>query len=136
MAKYILRLDDASEQMDIEQWKRMEELLDKYSIKPLVGIIPCCEDISMSKYKVDPLFWKKVKNWTDEGWIIAMHGYNHVYSTSCGDLNPVNKRSEFAGEPLFVQKEKIKRAVQVFEKHGFKPKVFFAPSHTFDDFVI
>lgn len=40
MGKYILRLDDAAERMDIVKWNRMEVLLDKYNIKPLVGVIP------------------------------------------------------------------------------------------------
>ena len=40
MSKYIMRLDDAAEKMDIEKWSRMEKLLDKHSIKPLVGVIP------------------------------------------------------------------------------------------------
>lgn len=40
MTKYIMRLDDASEYMDVPKWKRMEDLLDAYHIKPLVGIFP------------------------------------------------------------------------------------------------
>ena len=30
-----MRLDDASEYMDVEKWQRMENLLDKYGIKPM-----------------------------------------------------------------------------------------------------
>ena len=40
MSQYILRLDDASDYMDVKKWQRMEELLDRYGIKPLVGVIP------------------------------------------------------------------------------------------------
>lgn len=36
---FIMRLDDASEYMSIDKWKRMEELLQKYTIKPIYGII-------------------------------------------------------------------------------------------------
>ena len=128
-----MRLDDASTKMDVEKWERMEALLDKYSIKPLVGIIPHCEDEAMSVYPENPDFWSIANRWEQKGWGIAMHGYNHVYSTSCGGLNPVNDRSEFAGEPLEVQKEKIRLGVQIFSSHGICPKVFFAPSHTFDE---
>lgn len=35
MSKYIMRLDDAAEKMNIEKWIRMERLLDKYNVKPL-----------------------------------------------------------------------------------------------------
>ena len=33
MAKYIIRLDDASEYMDVERWERMKKLLDKYNLR-------------------------------------------------------------------------------------------------------
>lgn len=133
MNKYIIRLDDACEKMDVVKWSKMEKLLDFYNIKPLVGVIPNCEDPMMEKYPVDNLFWEKVRTWKTKGWIIALHGYNHVYSTKCGGINPVNKRSEFAGESLIVQKEKIRNGLDIFRKHGIDTSVFFAPSHTFDE---
>lgn len=132
MGKYILRLDDACERRNAEMWDSVEKLLDMYNIKPLVGVIPHCEDSSMEKYIYDECFWKRVSNWQEKNWCIAMHGYNHVYSTSCGGINPINKRSEFAGEPLEIQKQKIKDGIQIFGEHGISPAVFFAPSHTFD----
>lgn len=136
MAKYIIRLDDACEKMDVEKWQRMEELLDKYNVKPLVGIIPNCQDEQMDEYPYDRSFWDRVKCWTNKEWTVAMHGYNHVYGTECGGINPVNKRSEFAGEPLDVQKEKIKNGIAIMKSHGIEPRVFFAPSHTFDENTI
>lgn len=136
MSKYILRLDDAAERMDITKWNRVEILLDKYNIKPLVGVIPNCKDPMMKEYPIDPSFWNKVNEWEDKGWIIALHGYNHVYCTSEGGINPVNSRSEFAGVPLEQQKEKIREGVKIFRKNGQNPQVFFAPSHTFDENTI
>lgn len=133
MSKYIMRLDDACEKRDIEKWDRMEELLDKYHVKPLVGIIPDCEDEAMSNYEEDPKFWDRVETWIAKGWTMAMHGYNHVYATQCGGINPVNNRSEFAGEPFNVQKEKIVQGVRILRSHHLDPKIFFAPSHTFDE---
>ena len=133
MSKYILRLDDACEKMDREKWNQMEKLLDKYNIKPLVGVIPHCEDPMMDQYPVDDNFWTKVHEWQNKGWTIALHGYNHVYSTECGGINPVNKRSEFAGEPLEIQKKKIKNGIEIFKQHDISPEVFYAPSHTFDE---
>ena len=38
MTRYIMRLDDASDYMDVTKWERMKELLDKYEIKPVFGI--------------------------------------------------------------------------------------------------
>ena len=133
MSRYIIRLDDACEKMHVANWRRMEELLDRYSVRPLVGIIPHCEDPAMDGYAWDESFWAKTKSWQDKGWQLALHGYNHVYSTECGGINPIQKRSEFAGEPLDVQKAKIAAGIEILRSHGLEPKVFFAPSHTFDE---
>lgn len=130
---YLLRLDDASEHMNIKNWDKMEKLLDKYNIKPLVGVIPENQDQSLvNTYKKDDFFWLKVKNWENKNWNIALHGYNHVYITKCGGINPINLRSEFAGVSLDKQKEKIRNGINIFKEKKINPKVFFAPSHTFD----
>lgn len=128
-----MRLDDACEKMDVSKWERIEKLLDKYGVHPLVGVIPHCEDPMMDIYVTDSNFWTKVNSWVKKGWIIALHGYNHVYTTNSGGLNPVNKRSEFAGESLETQRMKIRKGVDIFRVHGINPLVFFAPSHTFDE---
>lgn len=132
MTTYYLRLDDACEKRDFFLWDKMEQLLDKYNIKPLVGVIPHCEDPMMDKYPVDEHFWDRVKQWENKGWTIALHGYSHVFETENAGINPVNKRSEFAGLPLERQKEKIKSGVKILRDHGIETKVFFAPAHTFD----
>jgi predicted deacetylase len=131
---YIIRLDDASDYMNTEFWGRIEVVLDKYDIKPIVGVIPNCEDKSMlDKYPKDNNFWEKVKRWKDKGWSIALHGYNHVYISNSGGINPVNKRSEFAGVDITTQREKIRYGIEKFKEHSIEPDIFYAPSHTFDD---
>ena len=106
MSIYIMRLDDACPRLDTDRWERLEALLDKYGVRPLVGVIPDCQDTSMDRYPENPLFWQRVDRWKNKGWCIAMHGCTHVYSTDCGGVNLVNHRSEFAGEPLEVQEER------------------------------
>jgi len=132
MSKYILRLDDASNKRNQDNWLRIEALLDKYGIKPLVGVIPQNEDPALSIYNEDKNFWDTVKLWESKGWTIAMHGFNHVYLTNDGGINPVNARSEFAGLSLKEQKLKIAAGMKIMKEHDFDPKVFFAPAHTFD----
>ncbi len=134
MARYIMRLDDASDYMDIEKWNRMEQLLDKYGIKPIFGIIPDNHDESLrGKYQRDPKFWEKMHAWEAKGWTPAMHGFEHKYVTDQGGINPVNKRSEFAGLSYEEQADKIERGWKMLNDHGFHPEIFFAPSHTFDE---
>lgn len=133
MSTYLMRLDDAAEHMNVESWSRVERLLDFYSIKPIVGVIPNNRDEQLCSYPYDDVFWDRVISWREKGWSIAMHGYDHVYVTKQGGINPVQQRSEFAGLPLDVQRKKIKDGIAVFSSHGISPTVFFAPSHTFDE---
>lgn len=133
MKQYLIRLDDASDYRDLEKWDRIERLLDEFAIKPIFGIIPKNEDLEMvNNYQKDSDFWRVVDKWIRKGWIPAMHGYEHKYVTKDGGINPVNRRSEFAGLPYEVQAEKIHAGYAILKKHGIQPEIFFAPSHTFD----
>lgn len=129
---YLIRLDDASNYMDVEKWKKMETLLDRYNISPIVGIIPDNKDANLLKYEKDDKFWDKAMHWQEKKWAIAMHGYQHLYVTTNGGINPVQKRSEFAGLTLQEQKKKIKNGYNILKEKKLNPSIFFAPSHTFD----
>jgi len=131
-AKYILRLDDACPTMDRNKWQKIEEICDKYDIKPIVAVIPNNKDKEMMVSNYDESFWDKVRNWQKKGWYIAMHGYDHVYVTKESGFLPFNKQSEFAGLNYEEQAEKIKKGWEVFQKEGIKTKIWVAPSHTFD----
>lgn len=130
---YLIRLDDACPWMDEGRWRQVEQILDKYSIKPLVGIIPYNEDALTKIDKENTSFWKLAKAWQEKRWVIALHGYNHVYATACGGINPVHNRSEFAGSDYETQAKKIRKGYGILTDQGLNPTYFFAPSHTFDD---
>jgi predicted deacetylase len=134
--KYLVRLDDACPTMDSNKWKKMEAILDKYNIKPMVGIIPDNNDSALEIVEVDNLFWKKAFRWQKKKWAIALHGYNHVYLTNEGGINPVHKRSEFAGVSLEIQEQKIEKGIKILKENKIDAKYFFAPSHTFDENTI
>ncbi|WP_339916547.1 DUF2334 domain-containing protein [Yeosuana marina] len=131
--KYLIRLDDACETMDLNKWLKMERILFKYDIKPLIAVIPNNED---DMQKINPFnkgFWQWIKGLETKGWEIGLHGNNHVYKTNEGGINPIHKRSEFAGLSLDDQKEKIKKGWSKMKEMGFSPRMFVAPSHTFDN---
>ena len=130
---YLIRLDDACPTMNHSLWRKMEVILDNNGVKPMVGVIPHNEDSKQQIDSEDNDFWEHVMDWEQKGWAIAMHGYNHVYSSNEGGMNPLWKKSEFAGHPLDYQRDKIRRGVSIMRYHGFNPKFFFAPSHTFDE---
>lgn len=133
--KYLIRLDDACPFMDRGKWQRMEDMLDRYGVKPLVGIIPANADPKTMIELENALFWEKAKVWQKKGWSIALHGYDHCYISNDGmqGINPMWGRSEFAGLPLEEQREKIRKGYAVMKKNGIDPNYFFAPSHTFDE---
>lgn len=133
--KYLIRLDDACPTMDGVKWQRIFDILDRYDVRPMVGIIPHNADLKQEIDAPDAEFWRKARQWRQKGYAIALHGYNHCYISDKGleGLNPLWSRSEFAGMPLDVQKQKIRDGFEILSKHGVKPGYFFAPSHTFDE---
>lgn len=60
---YLVRLDDACPQMNKQKWQRVENILDKYRIKPMVGIIPHNEDPLTCIDMTDTDFTAKALNW-------------------------------------------------------------------------
>ena len=133
-AKYIVRLDDACPQMNHENWHRMEELLDKYQVKPLVGVIPDNHDPEFT-WPEDERFWERARNWQDKGWTIAQHGCRHLYLPEAKRRYFQKSHSlhtEWAGVDSEVQKEMMREGYNLLRAHGLFPTGFFAPAHTFD----
>ncbi len=131
MLRYIIRLDDACPRMNKDQWLLIENLLDKYNIKPLVGIIPDNQD-TLFTWEEDPEFWTKtVRRWQEKGWTIAQHGYHHVY-------HPTNEggKSEFIGLDHAAQKKLIEKGYEAMCAHDCRPTSFFAPGHSFDKITV
>ena len=124
MLKYIIRLDDACPTMNEKKWNEMEKLLNKYNIKPIVGIIPDNKDKSFNYEKIYDFWTKYAKKWEKQGWIIAQHGLNHNLSSTI--------RTEFSGKSYKVQKDIIDKGYQILKDHDITPICFFAPAHTFD----
>ena len=67
---YLIRLDDACPYMDRAKWQRMEDILDKYGVNPLVGIIPANKDPRTMFESEDSFFWFKAKKWEEKAWKI------------------------------------------------------------------
>ena len=59
---YILRLDDASEHWNKENWLQMHDLLAKYDVKPIVAVIPHNEDAKLLKYSSWAAGYKRIYN--------------------------------------------------------------------------
>ena len=132
---YVFRLDDIAPNMNWEMMKRVKNLFNKYNIKPILGVIPKNEDEDLKKYpKCDFDFWNEIKDLNNNGWEIAMHGYEHLYDQYCkkNDYLGHGGRSEFVGHSFDEQLKKLNLGLDIFKKQDLSVKVFFAPNHTFD----
>ena len=130
---YLVRFDDICPTMDFEQFGRAVSLMEKYNIKPLLGVIPNNKDTDQMKCEENPLFWELLKELQDKGWDIALHGYTHVYDQEePKTLISGKKHSEFAGNNYDDQYTKIKKGKEILESHGLRTTMFFAPAHTYD----
>ena len=131
--KIAIRMDDITPHMDWEKFNRFRDLLEEFGIKPLIGVVPDNQDDNLNKEEgnVDA-FWQQVRLWQEQGWIIALHGHQHVYQQEKGGCFPLNLFSEFAGLGYEEQQEKLSRGKQIFLSHGIKTDIFMAPAHSYD----
>ncbi|WP_373132271.1 DUF2334 domain-containing protein [Ruminococcus sp. Marseille-P328] len=130
--KILIRFDDICPTMDLKQWNRAVAIIDKYDIKPLIGVIPCCEDEDLFIDKENNNFWNDINELQAKGYVIAMHGLNHVCDNNFHGMINKTIGSEFAGYPYEVQYDKIKKGKQIMELHGVYTDIFFAPRHSYD----
>jgi predicted deacetylase len=132
--KILIRFDDIAENMNWRFMEKSEQLFDKYNIKPVLGVIPNNQDEELKSYPKNENFWEIVRKWQSKGWEISMHGYNHLYQseTNKNDYFKYGGKSEFCGETLVDQTNKIQKGLEIFKKNKVKIRSFFAPNHTYD----
>jgi len=131
----LIRIDDIAENMNWDIMKKSELLFEKYSIKPVLGVVPNNQDNEFLEFPKKDDFWEQVRIWRNKGWEIAMHGYTHVYDKICKkseDYFNYGGGSEFTGHPLEMQTLRIKKGLKKFEDEKIKIRTFFAPNQTYD----
>ena len=134
--KIAFRLDDITPDMDINKFQRVYEIFAKADIKPLIGVVPDCRDelLHYEENKVE--FWDLVRKLQGEGWIVAQHGYQHVYETKESGILGINPFSEFAGLSYEAQLDKLKKGRDILKENGILSDIFMAPGHTYDEKTI
>mgnify|MGYP001246517587 CR=1 FL=1 len=135
-AKYLIRFDDICPTMDWDTWDVIENEISKLNIKPIVAIVPDNKDRALIVDKQHDQFWSRVRSWQENGWTIAMHGYQHLYKTDNPGLLKLNKYSEFSGLHYEEQRKMVMNAKKIFECNGITPKLWVAPAHSFDENTI
>lgn len=130
--KILIRFDDICPTMDYVQFNRAVELMDRYNVKPLIGVIPNCKDNDLMIEPLHEDFWNYVKSLQAKGYTVAMHGYEHVFCSPHRGMVTNRIGSEFAGLSLEQQIEKIKKGKEILISNGVETEVFFAPAHSYD----
>ena len=50
MTYYLLRFDDINPKMNWQRFNKLKSIINKYKIKSILGVVPKCEDKSISNY--------------------------------------------------------------------------------------
>lgn len=130
--KIAVRMDDITPDMDWERFLAFKEILDAHGIKPLIGVVPDNRDENLHRAKEAGDFWEYIKELQENGWSIALHGWQHIYTTKKGGLFPLNRFSEFAGVSYEKQKEMLQNGTEILKQHGIHTDMFMAPAHSYD----
>lgn len=128
---YLVRIDDVCPTMNYEKFMERIHFFEGFGIKPLLGVIPDCKDEELKFGKTED-FWGMIRGFSDAGYPIAMHGYNHVYITKNKGLVCNRKLSEFSGLSFDEQLSMLKKGKAILEENGVHTDWFMAPGHSYD----
>ena len=118
--------------MNWNLWQKAVDILDKYQVKPLIGVIPDCKDPDLLIDAPRNDFWGYIKELKEKGYAVAMHGLNHIFDNRARSLVSSGVNTEFAGHSYETQFEKIRHGKQILLAHGIDTDIFFAPAHSYD----
>lgn len=130
--KIAVRMDDITPDMNWDSFNFFLDLFKKTGITPLLGIVPDSKDKSLAREEARDDFYDIMRALQTKGFILAMHGCHHLYTTKNGGLFPLNRNSEFAGIPYEKQKKMLLYGREKLKKNGIDTDVFMAPSHSYD----
>jgi len=121
--------------MNWKIWERVESLLFKFQIKPIIAVVPDNQDPGLI---IDPPrddFWDLIRYYQSLGWSIGLHGNHHRWNVQWIGL-VINRCSEFAGLPCDLQLKYLESAVKIFASHGIVPDLWIAPKNSFDETTV
>ena len=130
--QFLLRFDDICPTMNWRVWAEIETVLVQRQFKPILAVVPDNRDPELQVDTPADDFWEQVRAWQDRGWTIALHGYQHRYVSRNAGMAARRRKSEFAGLPAEVQREKLRRGMEIFEREGITSRVWIAPGNAFD----
>ena len=130
------RLDDICNGMTMSTFERVMALLMESHAAPLLGVVPDCQDSKLLRQDPIENFDEKIHSFLENGCEIAMHGFQHRCDTPNHGILHSGTKSEFAGHSREEQRRRIQDGVRIMKARGYEPKIFMAPSHTFDEITL
>jgi len=131
-AQYLIRFDDLCPTMLSNRCERFLSLLSLYKVAPILAVVPDNQDPDLNLQPPDPYFWDRIRTCEAAGATIAMHGYQHLCTSSGNSLLHLHHETEFAGVSESQQREWIRCGLEILRGHGLNPRLFVAPRHGFD----
>ena len=128
--QYLLRFDDICPTMNWRVWAEIETVLVQRQLKPLLAVVPDNRDPGLQVDSPAGDFWDRARVWQERGWTIALHGFQHRYVSRNAGMVAVRRKSEFAGLRADVQREKLQRGMEIFERERISSRVWIAPGLT------
>ena len=77
-ARYLVRFDDICPTMNWAAWSRIETVLDRHGVAPILAVVPDNRDPKLMVDNSRADFWARVRGWQTKGWTIALHGFQHL----------------------------------------------------------
>jgi predicted deacetylase len=131
-AQYLIRIDDLCPTVARSRWERLHELITEFGIRPILAVIPDNQDSDLMNSEADPRFWGQMRRLEAAGATIALHGYQHLCESLGRSLLPLHRHTEFAGVEESVQREWIRKGIEILHNQGLSPRLWVAPRHGFD----
>jgi hypothetical protein len=131
-AEYLLRFDDLCPTTPVERWRRLEALIERFSLQPILAVVPDNRDPELGVSTPDPAFWQRIHALEVSGAVVGLHGYHHICASRGRSLVRLAPTSEFAGVPAPTQRSWIKEGLRILRAHGLNPRIWVAPRHGFD----
>jgi len=131
-ADYLLRFDDLCPTMDRARWARFVPLIRRFSLRPILAVVPDNADPELDREGPDAGFWEQMREFEAQGATVGLHGYRHLCETRGRSLIPLHVWTEFAGVSEEAQRAWIRSGLAKLRSEGLHPRIWVAPRHGFD----
>ena len=133
-ATYLFRIDDVCDQMAAARmYFRLMEVFARHRVMPLVAVIPCNLDRSLSNPEIRFRLEDLAPAIASGSLAVGLHGCHHRYEPSRDCIWRLNDQSEFAGVSEQLQRLRIHLGLaELWRRLHVRPEFFVAPSHSYD----